>query len=122
MGEINHKGQTGHPIIMVVGDEAVPSGVGFTKGKEEEQGCAWVFKREHLRLGEVAGVLKRLNAAKQESDREGGRRPHEFFLPNGSKILVGSYSHLRKEGLDGYVEDFSQMVKDVWGVTGDTGI
>ena len=36
--------------------------------------------------------------------------------------MVGSYSHLRKEGLEGYVEDFGGMVKEIWGVTGDTGI
>jgi len=100
----------------------VPMGVGFTKGVEEEQGCGWVFKKEHLRLGEVAGILRRINEDKKDNDRESGRRAHEFFLPNGSKILVGSFVHLRKEGLEGYVEDFASMVREIWNVTGDIGI
>jgi hypothetical protein len=95
--------------------------LGYTKSVEDEPRCGWVLKKEHLRLGEVAGMLRRLNEDKKESDWELGRRPHDFFLPNGSKILVGSYTHLRREGLDGYVEDFGQMVRDVWQVTGDRG-
>ncbi len=35
---------------------------------------------------------------------------------------MGSYVHLRKEGLEGYIADFNNMVKEVWKVTGDTGI
>jgi hypothetical protein len=73
-------------------------------------------------LQEVAGILGRLNRDKQEYDRQQNRRSHEFFIPNGSKILVGSYVHLRKEGLEGYIADFKNMVKEVWKVTGDTGI
>jgi hypothetical protein len=41
-----------------------------------------------------------------------------FFPASGSKILVASYVHLRREGLDGYIADFNNMVRDVWGVTG----
>jgi hypothetical protein len=36
--------------------------------------------------------------------------------------LVASYVHLRREGLDGYIADFNNMVREVWGVTGDSGI
>jgi len=121
-GMMNHRGRKGEPLVLVIGDEATPTVVGYTKGVEEESGCGWVLKKEHLRLGEVAGMLRRLNEDKKESDWEFGRRPHDFFLPNGSKILVGSYTHLRREGLDGYVEDFAQMVRDVWQVTGDIGV
>jgi len=118
----NHSGRTSTPIVLVIGDEAVPIVCGHTRKGEEEPGCTWVFKKEHLALQEVAGVLGRLNKDKQEYDRQQNRRPHEFFIPNGSKILVGSYVHLRKEGLEGYIADFNNMVKEVWKVTGDTGI
>ncbi len=120
--ELVHQGRNSEPVILVVGDESTPMGVGFTKEGKGEQGCAWIFKKEHLQLGEVAGILRRINQDKQEQDREQGKRPHEFFIPNGSKILVSSYTHLRKEGLDGYIGDFCNMVKDVWAVTGDCGI
>jgi hypothetical protein len=40
----------------------------------------------------------------------------------GSKIVVGSYVHLRREGLEGYIESFNEMVSEIHGVTGDTGI
>jgi len=100
-GMMNHRGRKGDPLVLVIGDEATPTVVGYTKGVDEEHGCGWVLKKEHLRLGEVAGMLRRLNEDKKESDWEFGRRPHDFFLPNGSKILVGSYTHLRREGLDG---------------------
>ena len=59
---------------------------------------------------------------KKEWDREGGRRQHELFIPNGSKILVGSYTHLRREKLEGYISDFNNMVKDFWATMGDIGI
>jgi hypothetical protein len=36
--------------------------------------------------------------------------------------LVGSYVHLRQEGLDGYMESFNGMVREVFAVTGDIGI
>jgi len=121
-GVINHKGRKGEPLVLIIGDEATPMGVGYTKGPEEETGCCWVFKKEHLRLSEVPGILRRLNQEKVESDREAGRNPHQFFLPNGSKVLVGSFVNLRKEGLEGYVEEFASMVRDIWKVTGDVGI
>ncbi len=35
---------------------------------------------------------------------------------------MGSYVHLRREGLDSYVADFNNMVKEVQNVLGDTGI
>jgi hypothetical protein len=47
---------------------------------------------------------------------------HDFFIPPGSKILVTSYVHLRREGLDGYIVDFKNMVRAVREVTGDSGI
>jgi len=121
-GVLNHRGRKGEPLVVVIGDEATPSAVGYTRGPEEEQGCSWILKKEHLRLGEVAGMLRRLNNDKQESDKESGRKLHEFFIPNGSKIIVGSYVHLRKEGLEGYMADFTAMVKDIWAVTGDIGV
>ncbi len=30
--------------------------------------------------------------------------------------------HLRREGLEGYIENFNAMVSEVFGVTGDIGI
>jgi hypothetical protein len=86
----NHSGRTSTPIVLVIGDEAVPIFCGHTRKGEEEPSCTWVFKKEHLALQEVAGILGRLNKDKQEYDRQQNRRPHEFFIPNGSKILVGS--------------------------------
>ena len=120
-GTSNHDGRTADPIVLVVGDEAIPSTVGYTR-KGEGNGCSWVFKKEHLALGEVAGILRRLNEEKKEWDVKCGRRAHEFFIPNGSKIVVASYTHLRREGLEGYISDFNNMCKDVWAVTGDIGV
>jgi hypothetical protein len=73
-------------------------------------------------LGEVGEMLKVINEEKREMDKSKGKRIHDFFLPPGSKILVASYVHLRREGLDGYIADFNNMVREVWGVTGDSGI
>jgi hypothetical protein len=120
-GELNHKGRGGGPILMIMGDEGVPNVVGYTK-KGEDQGCAWIFKKEFLCLDEVGEILKKLDAEKKIWDREGERRAHEFFIPNGSKILVGSYAQLRRDGVDRYVEGFNNMVWDVFRVTGDVGI
>jgi hypothetical protein len=51
-GMLNHRGRSGGPVIMVVGDGSILSVVGYTEqGKEEN--CAWVFKRELLSLEEV---------------------------------------------------------------------
>jgi hypothetical protein len=36
--------------------------------------------------------------------------------------LVSSYVHLRREGLEGYVTDFNNMVRGVQEVTWDTGV
>jgi hypothetical protein len=120
-GEGNHKGRTGNPLIMVIGDEATPITVGFTK-KGGVDSCAWILKKEHLGLDEVAGLLRRLNEEKRDFDKGRGKRLHDFFIPPGSKILVSSYVHLRREGLDGYISDFNNMVRAVWEVTGDSGI
>ena len=95
---LNHAGRSGEPLILVVGDEAVPRAVGFT-GKGGKVECSWVLKKEHLRLEEVAKLLGRINHEKKEWDRDCGRRGHDYFIPNRSKFLVGSYTHLRKEGL-----------------------
>ena len=84
--------------------------------------CCWVFKKEHLALQEVVGVLKRLDEEKREWDKDCGRRPHDLFIPSGSKILVGSYVQLRREGLEGYISDFNNMVKDIWTFTKDIGV
>jgi hypothetical protein len=120
-GEGNHKGRTGNPLIMIIGDEATPMTVGFTK-KDGGESCAWVLKKEHLGLDEVPGILRRLNEEKRDFDKGRGKRIHDFFIPPGSKILVSSYVHLRREGLDGYISDFNNMVRAVWEVTGDSGI
>ncbi len=121
-GGVNHKGRDGTPGILVVGDESVPTVVGHTGEGSKEATCAWVLKKEHLALNEVAPMLAKINTEKKEADKKRGKRAHEFFIPNGSKILVGSYVHLRREGLEGYVTDFNTMVREVRGVTGDTGI
>jgi hypothetical protein len=72
--------------------------------------------KEFLGLEEVGEILKKFDSEKKGWDREGGRRSHEFFIPNGSKILVGSYVQLRRDGVD------FNMVRDVFRVTGDVGI
>jgi hypothetical protein len=98
---------------------------GYTReGKVEGQGdeCVWIFKKEHLGLDEVSMILRKINLDKRAADRQAGKRDHDFFLPNGSKVLVASYVHLRREGLDGYVGDFNTMVRNVKGVTGRAGI
>jgi hypothetical protein len=109
-------------VILVVGDEAVPTVIGYTPVGAEETSCAWVLKKEHLGLDEVPTLLNRINLDKRRADKERGLREHEFFVPNGSKILVVSYMHLRRAGLDGYVSDFDDMVKNMMSVTGDCGI
>ncbi len=65
--------------------------VGYTKMGGVDS-CAWVLKKEHLGLDEVAGILKRLNEEKREFDKGRGKRVHDFFIPPGSKVLVSSYS------------------------------
>ncbi len=38
-GKLNHRGRDGRPVTMLVGDESVPTVVGYTKeGKVEGQG------------------------------------------------------------------------------------
>ena len=37
-------------------------------------------------------------------------------------MLVGSYCHLRREGIEGYISDFNNMVKDLWVALGDIGV
>jgi hypothetical protein len=120
-GTVNHKGRGGEPLILVIRDDSIPSVVGHTR-KGEEGGCAWVFKKEMLRLEEVPDILRKLDQEKKGWDLEGKRRPHEFFVPNGSKILVGSYAHLRRVGLEAYIEAFNTMVREVFRVTGDIGV
>jgi hypothetical protein len=120
-GRLNHKGRDGQPNVLIVGDESVPSTVGYT-GSDRNGGkgdtCAWILKVEHLGLEEVSGLLKKINMDKRAADRANGKREHDFFLASGSKILVASYVHLRKEGLEGYIADFNTMVKNVYGVVG----
>jgi hypothetical protein len=121
-GNVNHKGKDGTPLVLVIGDEATPTVVSYTPPGSEENSCAWVLKKEHLALDEVANMLRRINDEKKLADKTRGKREHEFFIPNGSKILVSSYVHLRREGLEGYVNDFNNMVRGVQEVTGDTGV
>jgi hypothetical protein len=84
--------------------------------------CAWILKKEPLGLDEVAGLLRTLNEDKRDFDKGRGKRINDFFIPPGSKILVSSYVHLRREGLDGYISDFNKMVWRMWEVAGDSGI
>ncbi len=109
-------------MILVIGDEAAPTVVGHTEKGSNECTCAWVFKKEHLGLNEVAGFLKKINDEKRAFDKQRGKREHEFFIPAGSKIMVASYVPLRREGLEGYMTDFNGMVRDVMLITGDIGI
>ncbi len=124
-GRLNHKGRDGQPNVLIVGDESVPSTVGYT-GSDRNGGrgdsCAWILKVEHLGLEEVSGLLKKINLDKKAADRANGKKEHDFFLANGSKILVASYVHLRKEGLDGYISDFNTMVKNMYGVVGKADV
>ena len=62
-------------IILIVEDEAV--------------------SRESRMLEEVTRDSE--DKRPGEEDRESGRRAHNFYLPNGSKVLVGSYTHLRRD-------------------------
>jgi hypothetical protein len=121
-GKVTHKSRSGEPVVLVVGDEATPTVVGYTAAGSMEDTCAWILKKEHLGLDEVGGILRKINNEKKAFDRQRGKRVHEFFIPMGSKILVGSYVHLRREGLEGYIESFKGMVSEVFGVTGDIGI
>ncbi len=120
-GKLNHKGRDGQPNVLIVGDESIPSTVGYT-GSDRNGGkgdsCSWILKVEHLGLEEVSGVLKKINLDKKAADRASGKKEHDFFLANGSKILIASYVHLRKEGLESYIQDFNAMVKSVYGVVG----
>jgi hypothetical protein len=124
-GQLNHKGRDDQPSVMIVCDESIPSSVGHT-GRDRNEGkgyfCAWILKVKHLMLKEVSNVLRKITMDKSAADRAIGKREHEFFLANGSKILVASYVHLRREGLEGYIADFNTMVKNVQGVTGNADI
>ncbi len=53
---------------------------------------------EFLGLEEVGDILRKINSEKRAADRANKKREHDFFLANGSKILVSSYVHLRKGG------------------------
>jgi FixJ family two-component response regulator len=77
-GGVNvHKGRTGVPVILIVGDEAVPMTVGVTK-KGGEEVCTWVLKKEHMGLNEVGKMLRGINDEKREYDRAKGKRIHDF--------------------------------------------
>ncbi len=70
----------------------------------------------------MIGILRKINLDKRASDRAHGKREHEFFFPNESKILVASYMHLRREGLEGNIGGFYTMVRNVSGVMGQEWI
>jgi hypothetical protein len=108
-GCLNHRGRSGEPCIVIIGDGSIPPVVGYTmEGKEV--GCAWVVRKESLGLEEVPGLLRKINNEKREWDRKNKKREHEFFVTEGSKVLVCSYAHLRKEGVEGYIQDFNNMI------------
>ena len=120
-GGLNHKGRNGEPGIVIIGDGSVPAVTGYTvQGKED--GCAWVFRKELLGLEEVPNILRKINEEKREWDRKGNRREHEFFVTEGSKVIVCSYAHLRKEGLEGYIHDFNSMIWNCGKEVGEKGI
>jgi hypothetical protein len=77
-GESVHKWRTGAPVILIVGDEAVPMTVGVTK-KGGKEVCTWVLKKKHLGLNEVGKMLRVINEEKREYDRARGKRVHDFF-------------------------------------------
>jgi hypothetical protein len=122
---LNHKGRDGQPGVLTVGDKSIPSSVGYT-GKDRNDGrgdsYAWNLKVEHLGLEEVGNVLRKINLDKKAADRANVKREHDFFMANGSKILVSSYVHLIKEGFEGYIFEFNDMVKNVQGVVGNSDI
>ncbi len=89
-GGNNHKGREGAPVVLLVGDEAVPSVIGHTGEESKAAECAWVLKMEHPALEEVAVILDKVNREKRDADKKRGKRVHEFFVPNGSKILVSA--------------------------------
>jgi hypothetical protein len=124
-GRLNHKGRDGQPGVLIMGDEAALSSVGYT-GRDRNDGrgdsCAWILKIEHLGFEEVGHVLRKINEDKRAADKANGKRKHDFFMANGSKILVSRYIHLRKEGLEGYISDFNDMVKNVQVVVGNSDI
>jgi hypothetical protein len=64
--------------------------VGYTEKGGVGDMCAWILKKKHMRLDEVRGMLRKINSDKKAFDRQRGKREHKFFLPDGSKILVGS--------------------------------
>jgi hypothetical protein len=65
---------------LVVGDESVPTVVGYTP-EGMENSCAWVLKKELLGLEEVPSLLNKINQDKRRADKERGLREHEFFYP-----------------------------------------
>jgi hypothetical protein len=93
-GVLNHKGRDGHPGVLIVGDETIPSTVGYT-GRDRNGGkgdsCAWILKVEHLGLEEVGKVLRKINLDKKAADKNNGKREHDFFMASGSKILLLLY-------------------------------
>ncbi len=55
-GKLNHKGRDGRPRTLLIGDESVPSIVGYTKGDRtdgQENACLEVLNKGHLGLDEV---------------------------------------------------------------------
>ncbi len=67
-------------------------------------------------------MLRGINEEKKGVRSSKGKTVHDFFLPPGSKILVCSYVNLRREGMDGYIMEFNNIVRVVYGVTGDVGV
>jgi hypothetical protein len=72
-GKVTHKSRSGEPVILVVGDEATPTVVGYTAAGSTEDTCAWIFKKEHLGLNEVGGILRKINNEKRAFDRQRGK-------------------------------------------------
>jgi hypothetical protein len=84
-GGVNvHKGRTGVPVILIVGDEAVPMTVGVTK-KGGEEVCTWVLKKEHLGLNEVGKMLRGSMKKKGTMTRQGGKGSTIFSCHRAAK-------------------------------------
>jgi hypothetical protein len=57
-------------------------------------------------------ILRKLNQEKREWDRMNKRKEHEYFLQEGSTVIVTSYAQFRRDGIEGYIQEFNNMVRE----------
>jgi hypothetical protein len=86
-GKVTHKSRSGDLVILVIGDEATPTAVGYTEAGSAEDTCAWVLKKEHLGLDKVGGMLKRINNERKAIDSGAGGFTNSLFRW-GAKLLL----------------------------------